>query len=690
MKSCCPSFLCKRPATRSIFPTEPSHTVSALPAVPPYVSRQILPTIPEALPQEDAYQEILKLMAEKCHASQKNIAKIILEDKREVLLLGTLCKKTEAFLEIYADLKESHFDGFEMVFKELIRNIYQELRRLQVNLDLETDELVSKELSVLKEILVKMNPIYEEFRQLDQQSSPVALADQIRESLTEVYSQSSSLVHVHFDGSYEAYQRMALALNNTDSYVLVDSNEEETSSKASLTKIPKRDFLKQKTIYVQKCYSWMSLSLEFRDLFPPLDKPPEVLSALQGSWENLQIAGFFVLKKCCPFWVNIPAFTSSSYYLSQPHSEEMQVLAIKESKGTQAALEKILSFPRKGWDTKAAAAVVIDEQGTVTQAYRGKSEGHSIGAQSYFNITSLSEFLTGITVYQLLGSEYVDQSGNFKIFSLETVLVDILSAIELEKVFNEDAEKAASISLQHLVTHCSGVRAEKQEGPELKSNILNSAAEKRQPTANGLLKACEAGLKLKLIADPEKAPFHYSHFNVVLVALMLERVCSRPFQEIMQKKLFKPYGLLNTAYRIPLQQQRASGYQLSGRAFAKDSCTNAYFFETSNHIWSTAEDLTYLFQKLNEDQAYYQWMKDQVSQKNGQRYCALVKVNSEGYLMTWGQEGGCEGFRTMLQCDNKGRVALYLENQELVAEDTLSRLLTVLLGMKAFHGGSID
>ena len=382
---------------------------------------------------------------------------------------------------------------------------------------------------------------------------------------------------------------------------------------------------------------------------------------------------------------------SSTHVKPKPMSELDIVQQVKQEQGMQKALEMAVSFPRKLGPNRQVAAVVIDSNGTVSKACFGQHT-QATTEHTRFRIGSLSKFITGVAVKKLEGTDFVTKSGAHSQLSGNTKLSEVFSQDELTSMFGSHHQRGGRLTVQQLMNQRSGIRSQQKSDDDknLDRQVGDlSVDELGEPTTSELLRACDTGLSLgfKFPETSGDCPFNYTNFNATLVGAVLERVCGKPFQEVMKETLFNPLGLTETGYSTPSEEQRASSFKNGGsEVWNQEAYNDSHFFDASSHIWTSAHDLTLLFQHLRSDPTFTDYFQTLTQTDHGQNYHAFAKTRVENGVFSFGHDGGRDDFGSTVHMDSEGRVMIWLENANVAEVDGNSQLATGLLGMTPFHG----
>ncbi|WP_205503103.1 serine hydrolase domain-containing protein [Rufibacter psychrotolerans] len=172
--------------------------------------------------------------------------------------------------------------------------------------------------------------------------------------------------------------------------------------------------------------------------------------------------------------------------------------------------------------------------------------GERIGPQSNFRMASLTKQFTAV------GLALLEQAGAL---SFQSRFADF---------FPQLGELGQQITLQHLLTHTSGLRDyEPEVAPTRPYQVTD--AEVLEITAR------QPGPYF-----PPGSQFRYSNTGYVLLGLIIEKVAQKPFGDFLREAIFQPLGMAGTRLYHPHRpseiQHRALGYarEASGRVIAAD------------------------------------------------------------------------------------------------------------------------
>ena len=197
---------------------------------------------------------------------------------------------------------------------------------------------------------------------------------------------------------------------------------------------------------------------------------------------------------------------------------------------------------------------------------------------SIFSIASVTKPLTAVGIMKL-----VDEGK----LSLDTPISTFFP--------NFISDFSKKITVRHLLNHSSGMQANIGR----KDNQGNGIKPKKNPiTLDELLKKFKDS---KLKFEPGKG-YEYNNFGYTLLAYIIERVTKMPYSDYMEKTVFKPANMKNTAANnYKKLKNRALPYQgLGFKTYTKlTSSLHTSWIKGAGNINSTVLDL-YNFMKALE------------------------------------------------------------------------------------------
>ncbi len=197
------------------------------------------------------------------------------------------------------------------------------------------------------------------------------------------------------------------------------------------------------------------------------------------------------------------------------------------------------------------------------------------------------------------------------------------------------------IRIVHLSNHTSALPSM----PKLPS----SSEDPFSPSTNftdGMLKDILHNIQPDTLPGTRRA---YSNFAVGLLGLILQKVYSMPYEQLLKKYIFDPYGMHHSSTTLPTKalQQYATGYDLEGNP-------TTYWWnrlaEAAGGIRSTDYDmLMYCKAQLNpNDQAAQLSHKltfGDTNEGSGLNWGIMTTKNS--HHLRWSHDGGTTGFTSL-------------------------------------------
>ena len=177
----------------------------------------------------------------------------------------------------------------------------------------------------------------------------------------------------------------------------------------------------------------------------------------------------------------------------------------------------------------------------------------------------------------------------------------ILQLIEQGKIrldgkitdYIKDYPKATGdkITINHLLTHSSGIPGY-TEMPNFRQDMSRTPY-----TPTEFIKVF---WNLPLQFDPGMK-FNYSNSGYFLLGVIIEKVTSKPYAQVVVENIFKPLGMVSSGYDMsaPVLSKRATGYEKQRGGFINAPYLDMTVPYAAGSLYSTVEDL-YLW-----DQALY-------------------------------------------------------------------------------------
>ncbi len=194
-----------------------------------------------------------------------------------------------------------------------------------------------------------------------------------------------------------------------------------------------------------------------------------------------------------------------------------------------------------------------------------------------FRIASLSKAFTACLILQLVQDGLISLDGTIS-----------------EYIPDYNGRGKDRITIHHLLTHTSGVL--ESLPPE-----VEVVKERLHHELRDLIRYAE---EADLYAEPGTA-FHYSNFGYNILAYIAERVTGRPFDALLQERIFEPLGMNDTKQYVDTQveERLARGYEYK----LLNGYENATYYDNAHTVGcggliSTAGDLYLWHRALFSDQ----------------------------------------------------------------------------------------
>lgn len=303
-----------------------------------------------------------------------------------------------------------------------------------------------------------------------------------------------------------------------------------------------------------------------------------------------------------------------------------------QTKEDKAALKRIDNFILNNYNKYApGCAVLVAKKGDVIfeKAYgtANLELNVSMKPEMVFRIGSITKEFTSVAILQLV------EKGKI-------ALTD-----SIQKIIKDFRFKGKTITIEHLLTHTSGIRGYEQ----LDAKIPNVMRVDFNPkiivdSLNNLSLEFEPGTR-----------YNYSNSNYYLLGYIIEQVSGKTYQQYLAEHILKPAGLTATFYDSPTQiiPNRASGY-----SFSDDKYWNADFISMSlvysaGALVSSVSDLFKWHQALNngtllkKETFQKATTPYQLSSGNRSEYGFGFFIRNENGIQSIGHGGAIDGFRAV-------------------------------------------
>lgn len=238
--------------------------------------------------------------------------------------------------------------------------------------------------------------------------------------------------------------------------------------------------------------------------------------------------------KCLP--VFFPAFLALSTVLATPGWGASDHAA----NGASAALSRVLSEAVDRHDTPGVVGLIVDRNTVLFEGAAGKldvSKNAPLPVDAIFNIASMTKPVTSVAVMMLLeqGKLSLDDPVSKYLPGFDHLRV-ITRFNEADGTYQTRAAKRA-MTLRHLLTHTSGI------GYGFSSPILARLQQGNQKNE----------WEFPLLHDPGEK-WTYGASTRVL-GLIVEKITGKTLEAYFQERIFRPLGMVDTAYAVPAGKQ---------------------------------------------------------------------------------------------------------------------------------------
>ncbi|MBV9154024.1 MAG: beta-lactamase family protein [Alphaproteobacteria bacterium] len=173
-------------------------------------------------------------------------------------------------------------------------------------------------------------------------------------------------------------------------------------------------------------------------------------------------------------------------------------------------------------DNVSGAALALIKDGTIVlekgYGFRDLETHAPVSTATLFNIGSISKSFTALDIAQLVDDHQVD---------LDTPIIKYIHDLRLS-----DPQAAQAVTLRQLLSHTSGLPADKQWPQQV------------PPTREGIVSEFAS---MPVSAEPGTR-FQYCSRCVVLAAYVLERVTGRSWEAYTRTHIFEPLGMTTASF----------------------------------------------------------------------------------------------------------------------------------------------
>lgn len=210
----------------------------------------------------------------------------------------------------------------------------------------------------------------------------------------------------------------------------------------------------------------------------------------------------------------------------------------------------------------------------------GSTERASLHPDHPYFIASIDKLFTSVLIARLVEEGKL----SFEDFLVSYLDADLLHELHMYKGTNYTDE----IKIKHLLNHTSGLFGDalerSKQGVSMFDLLLNESPQLRTPKV--IIQWSKENLNCQF---PPGKGYYYSDFGYYLLILLIEKIHSKPYREILNNTLFGPLGMENT-YMLPLSNSiDVAPCYLNGLNVAAN--INLGMDTLGGRIVSTTEDL---------------------------------------------------------------------------------------------------
>ncbi len=228
-----------------------------------------------------------------------------------------------------------------------------------------------------------------------------------------------------------------------------------------------------------------------------------------------------------------------------------------DSKKLESLEQTVLKFEDKGYNGTILIAKGDNTIKTINTGFIDKSKKNAISNNTLFNIASIAKAFTAVSILQLCDRGLIEVND------------PITKYLEIKSV------QASEITIHHLLTHQSG--------------LLNNYA------ADGI-ESSEAAIN-KIFSPPLKSSpgegFIYSGNNYSLLAMIIEKVSQKNWEDFIQDNILNPLGMNSTIFWYQYHDSDypkvIPNFKLNNKIKKRN-----YGYVGPTGIFSTAQDLVKL------------------------------------------------------------------------------------------------
>lgn len=288
--------------------------------------------------------------------------------------------------------------------------------------------------------------------------------------------------------------------------------------------------------------------------------------------------------------------------ISFPYTSNSQVLSIKQ---VNTEFDKLLSGQFSPGSTGCAALVAKDGQIIYKKAFGMANLELNVPMQPdmVFRLGSITKQFTAIAILQLM------EQGKL---SLQD---------EITKYIPDYPSQAYKITIEHLLTHTSGIKS----FTNLPEYIKFSREDLKPEDVINIFK----GQPMEFAPGTK---WNYCNSGYFLLGYIIEKVSGNTYREYIEENFFKPLGMTASCYGNDSRiiKNRASGYQPEGDEVVNSNYVSMLIPYSAGAVQSTVEDLY----KWNQALHSYKLVKKETLEKAFTEY-KLTDGKGTGYGYGW-------------------------------------------------------
>ena len=238
------------------------------------------------------------------------------------------------------------------------------------------------------------------------------------------------------------------------------------------------------------------------------------------------------------------------------------------------------------------------------------------------------------------------------------------------------------ITIHHLLTHTSGI-------PNFTDFPHFFETQSRAPYAPQTFIKKFADLPLDF--EPGSA-FAYSNSGYFLLGVIIERVTSKPYAQVLREKIFTPVGMAHTGYdsTATLLSQRAAGYDKSSTGYVNTPYLDMSIPYASGSLYSTVEDLYRWDQALYTTQLLSDSSKAKMFSPYREHYGYGWNITNERVgqdsVQIVAHAGGINGFLDIIvRIPSRKQLIVLLNNTSSIPLNSIQKNI-----LNALHGQPIS